>query len=445
MQWKKIYKAVGVATWCLWAGVATAQYQVNGGAKPPLLAADNVPYRTQVYLVYGMEGVSLTYTSSSSSHRWYRYSVRALDYEPVTSEQEGTTSRVSRPEEGYGYFVMEGDNPATAHFVWLIDYSKYPVDIQNLRTATGETDPCERLRLEGDNRTQPLTYRTPVGDLTNVERHFEASYLTQVWRESTQQFVQVLRIDTLRGNPFNTPLTPPLADTDIQLSGDLFARHFGTEKTYSTGQYQAVALEVHADTLHMSGGGTSMATGENELLAPAVVRFRAQANVPVAALYIWQVYRTQEPDRPLVRFPEAEMEYTFDREGEYTVKLEVSDRSGKCLNDVHVYQVSVTATQLLVPNAFTPEGSPGVNDVFKVAYKSVVRFRGWIFNRWGAELFHWTDPAQGWDGKYRGKYVPAGAYFYVMEYTGTDGKARRKSGDINVIRSGKLSNKTETE
>ncbi|MDR3195004.1 MAG: gliding motility-associated C-terminal domain-containing protein [Tannerella sp.] len=429
---------------CLWTGATFAQYQVAGGVKPPLLAADNTLHRIQVWLVYGMEGVTISYTSASTSHQWYRYRLRALDYEPVASTQQGATSEVSRPEEGYGYFVMEGDNPAMAHFVWVIDYSRYPVNFQGLRVAE-TADPCEALRLDGVNETPPLVYRTPVGDATAVERYYEVSYMTQVWREQARQFVPVLLIDTLRGNPFNASMQPPLTDTEIQLTGDLFARYFGTEETFSAGQYQAVALEVHADTLVLSSSQSNIAAGDNELLAPATIRFTAQANAPVASLYIWQVYRTQEPDNPLVRFTEAEMEYTFDRVGEFTVKLEVSDRSGQCVNAENTYQVSITETQLLVPNAFTPEGSPGVNDVFKVSYKSVVRFRGWIFNRWGAELFRWEDPSKGWDGKYRGKYVPSGAYFYIIEYTGTDGKAHRKSGDVNVIRSSKTQNKTETE
>jgi gliding motility-associated-like protein len=445
MQGKKIRKAIGAAVGCLWAVTALAQeYQVSGGAKSPLLALDNTLHRIQVWLVYGMEGVTLSHTSSSATHRWYRYRTRALDYEPVASTQQGTISTVDRPEEGYGYFVMEGDNPAMAHFVWLIDYSLYPAHFQNLHVAE-LTDPCEALRLAGVNDTPPLAYRTPVGDAAVIERLFEISYQTQVWSEPLQQFVSVLLIDTLRGDPLNASARPPLSDTEIQLTGDFFARHFGTENTFSAGQYQAVALSVRADTLLLSNNRTNMSAGENELLAPATIRFSARANTPVAALHIWQIYRTEDPNSPLVRFPEAEMEYTFDRVGEYTVRLEVSDRSGKCVNTENTYQIKITETQMLVPNAFTPEGSPGVNDVFKVAYKSVMRFQGWIFNRWGAELFRWTDPSQGWDGKYRGKYVPAGAYFYVIEYTGTDGKAHRKSGDVNVIRSTKLQNNTKVE
>ena len=44
-----------------------------------------------------------------------------------------------------------------------------------------------------------------------------------------------------------------------------------------------------------------------------------------------------------------------------------------------------------------------------------------------------TDPSQGWDGKYNGKVVPAGTYYYVIKAKGADGKEYTKSGDINII------------
>ena len=139
------------------------------------------------------------------------------------------------------------------------------------------------------------------------------------------------------------------------------------------------------------------------------------------------------------------MEYTFDRAGEYRVTLEVSDRSGRCTNKDNSYKISITETVLEVPNVFSPESSPGVNDVFKVAHKSVVRFSASVFNRQGSLLYHWTDPNGGWDGKYRGRYVPAGAYYYVIEYTGTDGRTHRKSGDINVVRSNTYNNNSKKQ
>ena len=75
-----------------------------------------------------------------------------------------------------------------------------------------------------------------------------------------------------------------------------------------------------------------------------------------------------------------------------------------------------------------------MNDEFRVAYKSLVSFKAWIFNRWGTQIYHWTDPAQGWDGKKGGKYVQPGVYFYVIEAEGSDGIKYKRQGDINILR-----------
>jgi gliding motility-associated-like protein len=103
------------------------------------------------------------------------------------------------------------------------------------------------------------------------------------------------------------------------------------------------------------------------------------------------------------------------------------------MSEPYEYTFSVTETQIFIPNAFAPEGAPGSNE-FRVKAKSILRFHATIINRWGQVLYQWSDPSRGWDGKYRGSFVPAGAYYYVIEYTGTDGKARKKTGDINVVR-----------
>ena len=65
--------------------------------------------------------------------------------------------------------------------------------------------------------------------------------------------------------------------------------------------------------------------------------------------------------------------------------------------------------------------------------ESLIDFDCHIFNKWGTELFSTTDPSIGWDGKYRGKYVPAGTYYYVIRAEGSDGKKYKLSGDINII------------
>jgi gliding motility-associated-like protein len=410
----------------------TAQYTVVGGAKEPLLAVDNSNYRIKVYLVYGLENVNISYTSSSTNHKWYRYKTKVDDLspEPVASIQNGTASTIVNVEDGYGYYVDE--NGAMRHYVWIIDYSKYVFDIRSLNVSS-EADPCSAIRLSGDADMDEMVYYVPSGLPFAVKREFEISYETLLWNESLLRFDDEHFTKTIDSNPFATSFPAPLTDTEITLSGDLFARYFGAEKTISTPFYQAKAIEVHADTT-VVGAGSQHSDSENVLPVPAEVRFRAIANTPVAALFNWKIYKDEDLDNPLINFNSEELVYTFNREGIYTAVLEVSDRTGVCYNDQNTFQIVVNKTIMEIPNAFSPGITPGINDVFRVKCESVVKFQGWIFNRWGNQLFHWSNPSQGWDGKYNGKYVSAGAYYYVIEYTGTDGKNHVRKGDVNVFR-----------
>ena len=96
------------------------------------------------------------------------------------------------------------------------------------------------------------------------------------------------------------------------------------------------------------------------------------------------------------------------------------------------------------PNAFSPNGD-GRNDEWKVSYQSIVSFECHIFNRWGQKMCSFTNPADGWDGKYKGKTVPTGVYFYVIKAKGADGKDYKLSGDINILQKGRSTGTTGGE
>ena len=85
------------------------------------------------------------------------------------------------------------------------------------------------------------------------------------------------------------------------------------------------------------------------------------------------------------------------------------------------------------PNAFSPGSSEGINDEWKVSYKSIISFECHIFNRWGVKVATLKNPEEGWNGKYNGKFVPAGVYYYVINAKGADGKTYKLKGDINII------------
>jgi len=94
--------------------IQAQQYTVTGGNGVPYLL-ENPGNRIRVYLVYGMDNVEISYTSSSTNHQWYRYKQKALDREPVPCEQNGETSVVRNIEEDAGYYV---EDPASGLNGW---------------------------------------------------------------------------------------------------------------------------------------------------------------------------------------------------------------------------------------------------------------------------------------------------------------------------------------
>jgi gliding motility-associated-like protein len=205
-----------------------------------------------------------------------------------------------------------------------------------------------------------------------------------------------------------------------------------------------VSVEVHGFADKMNTDAENVVTNSVADLggsAPVEIRFKAVANDPVAALYVWKIYKKEVSSQTLVvRFPGEELVFTFDKFGDYVAELEVTDRSGKCSDNSYSREIKIVESSLEIPNAFSPGTSPGINDEFRVAYKSLVKFNGTIFNRWGVEMFHWTNPAEGWDGKKGGKFVTPGVYFYIIEAEGAEGKKYNRKGDINILRSKNVEN-----
>ncbi|MDE6062756.1 MAG: T9SS type B sorting domain-containing protein, partial [Duncaniella sp.] len=146
----------------------------------------------------------------------------------------------------------------------------------------------------------------------------------------------------------------------------------------------------------------------------------------------WQLSRFEDFEDTHLRFQELSFDYTFTEEGTTYVRFMCANADGSCEAYGDVYTVSIGASSLKCPNAFSPNGD-GVNDEWKVSYSSIVSFDCHIFDRYGHEMASFSDPSLGWDGKYKGKLVPSGAYYYVIKARGADGKNYKLSGDINIV------------
>jgi len=459
MQRNCLRRVIGTLCFLLLILAAHAQkYTVTGGRGTPYLAFDNkkgnTSSRFEVYLVYGMDNVEIRYTPTSSTYQWYRYKNKAGvggDAEKIPSVNEGNTTVIRNIEEGYGYYILEDDAYSKAGgYVWIIDYSKYAFDVTSLYVDAQKSN-CDNMFLGGDIDMKEMRYYDQSGVPGILKREFDITYQTMKNPEDGTAFIPETVTDTV-DDPFNGfELKTPLCDTDVTLTGDLFARHFGVEKTMTTDVYQAIAVEavMKIDTLSYASDVPNLVVKGDSLSAPVEFNFTAIANTPVAAMFNWKIYRKdegggssegneegEENNGTLLRdFSGEETSFIFNQNGTYVVKLTVNDRTGQCQANPPDVTVNISDSYLDVPNAFSPGTSPGINDEFRVAYRSLTRFKCWIFNRWGVEMYHWTDPSKGWDGKKGGKYVAPGVYFYVIEATGSDGKPIKRKGSINILRS----------
>ena len=149
--------------------------------------------------------------------------------------------------------------------------------------------------------------------------------------------------------------------------------------------------------------------------------------------FYWYVY-TQN-DSLIQTSVDQNPQFTFDNEGEYWIKYIAISKDG-CSDTLNYKYIKVDAESLLeIPNIFTPNGD-GINDEFKVHYKTLANFNGVIINRWGRKVFEWTNPDKGWNGKIDGNKADAatGVYFYIIKATGQDEKTYEFKGAFHLVR-----------
>jgi gliding motility-associated-like protein len=106
------------------------------------------------------------------------------------------------------------------------------------------------------------------------------------------------------------------------------------------------------------------------------------------------------------------------RLGTYLVRVFATD-ANYCVSQDQL-QIDVESRKL--PNVFTPN-QDGKNEVFLEGYDLTV------FSRSGELLYQGTS---GWDGIYRGKLLPQGAYLYVVKRTMINGEQRIYKGNVTL-------------
>jgi gliding motility-associated-like protein len=123
--------------------------------------------------------------------------------------------------------------------------------------------------------------------------------------------------------------------------------------------------------------------------------------------------------------------YVIVQPGIYNVV--VQDVYGCAASDT-IQVTEECASDLVVPTAFSPNGD-GINDLFGAYAKGIItNFNFAIYNRWGEVVFQSTDITNWWDGNYKSREQPLGAFVWVVQYTNSAGQPKIKKGNLTLLR-----------
>lgn len=395
-----------------------------------------------IYVLYSVEGVSASYSlasgSSVSNVKWYRYSnLGGAFAEEISNVRiDGNSSIIDLESGDMGYIIEDGDH---RFYFWIVDYKPYRFKVDSIAISP-ESD-CDYTRLDFEGNAAPIYYYTINGQQRILSREIRVEYENQQWNQQALQFdfyTENRLVDYINGTINIAP--PVVCSTSFSVTGDRFLEDWNWSEHSESSVYDPVAVEVRTEAIQENSdseeeGDSNEIKGQDTGLggsAPASIRFNAYVSQGVIH-HEWQLSRDSEFENPEYRFNEQNLDYTFTEEGTYYLRYIGSNNDGSCEAIGETYTVSIGASELRCPNAFSPNGD-GVNDEWKVSYRSIIEFDCWIFDRNGHQIIHLDSPSKGWDGKRGGKLVGPGVYYYVIKARGADGKEYKKSGDINIIR-----------
>ena len=121
----------------------------------------------------------------------------------------------------------------------------------------------------------------------------------------------------------------------------------------------------------------------------------------------------------------------------YVVEIEYGN---ECLAKDSIYvrvvdPKTLDCNKVFIPNAFTPGGTPGLNDNFGIsnpfAVDEFISFE--IFDRWGGRVFNATTAFETWDGTSNGDALNPGVFLYRLRYKCV-GEEKVKTGSLTLLR-----------
>lgn len=398
-----------------------------------------------IYVAYDVSEISEMRVAATGGCAISKYSNLGGGYAiPVDFHIDGSEAIVDHPEGDCGYIIEAG---GSTEYIWIVDYRQHMLSFGSAVEVLPQD--CDNTRLTVDANAGAIHYYSIDGRQCELDRDIEVAYNTLEWNDDAEGYVQTRQSRTLPHLTSTLTVTPPIyCNSVFDFSGDRFLAGWQMERHMESQLVYANGIAAHTTAEQTNEPDTGEDSDPSNMIktevagiggsAPVDMTFRAWVTDAVAHTE-WQIAADEMFENIDYRFTEQNLDYSFTEEGTYYVRFVASNSDGSCETYGDTYTIGVGSSDLRIPNAFTPNDD-GINDVWKVAYRSLLSFSCTIFDRYGTQIYHFTDPSKGWDGRYKGKLVKPGVYFYVIEAKGADGRSYKKGGDINIIKSKKYSN-----
>jgi len=391
---------------------------------------------SKVFVIYDSDGVRMSVTGNAE---FATFGSSGAAYAENRPSQNGT---ITLGKDDCGIVVSAG---GSTEYYWIVNYQNHLFREGSLTEDTSLSD-CSRIALSFDGNAAPIRYYSINGRGTELSREITLSYDALVYSEESGSYTQS-RIDEQMASVSATLFVPASGcQTNYEITPDRFAQLWGIGSVCSSDIFPARLVEAQTKVTQAERDVDNEKNVETALGGSAPVDISFSAAVTDAAIFHeWQFSKYAEFDDIDRRFTDLDFDYSFTDAGTTYCRLIAANAAGACEYISETFEVFVGESKLECPNAFSPYGTPGINDEWKVSYQSIISFECHIFNRWGKEIFSFNNPAQGWNGKFKGKLVPAGVYYYVINAKGADGRTYKLSGDINLIKAKDSGNVSATE
>lgn len=367
--------------------------------------------------------------SGATSYKWSKWDVNTSSFVLVLDDNTATSS-LNNVTDGF-YSVQAEDNSGilSTEYFW-----SFRVDA-SLSTDIADSN-CSSFRL-----TSAFVGATSVS-------YFDPSSGQAIVAKADGLYSWSGKGGVISTQPYVTIYDLPYVVSVYKLTyKDSFGRSLESEVEYKDPLKPKAMFSI-----------TTNQDGEASFMAPLTVNFVNESQNDDGE-YEWTLYKSNEVikketannmiaeyDSAMYRLtsnadPSA---YTYETPGTYKVRLKVkkTNKNDLVCEDSYFLDPSIVIdlSSLKVPEAFSPNGD-GANDVLKIEAKSLKSLKFFIYNRWGRKVYSASLSNMAfedyhvleWDGRYNGKALNTGVYFYTIEAVGRDDEPRVQKGTIHLF------------